>query len=84
MEYFLLLFSPLIGLIIGLMPALGATVAMLLLYPLLATMDVYAVIIFYAVIISCKEFSGSISAICFNLLGEITSAPVINKCFFMG
>jgi TctA family transporter len=71
MEYLVLLLAPFIGILIGFIPALGATMAMLLLYPLLGKLDVHLIIIFYAVIISCKEFSGSVSAICFNLLGEI-------------
>ena len=79
MEYLVLLLAPLIGILIGFIPALGATMAMLLLYPLLGRLDVHLIIIFYAVIISCSQFSGSVSAICFNLLGEITSAPVIKE-----
>lgn len=79
MEYLVLLLAPFIGILIGFIPALGATMAMLLLYPLLGKLDAHLIIIFYAVIISCKEFSGSVSAICFNLLGEITSAPVMQE-----
>ena len=39
MEYILLLSAPLIGLLVGLLPTLGATITMLLLYPILQQFD---------------------------------------------
>jgi putative tricarboxylic transport membrane protein len=77
MEWTLLLAAPVIGLLVGMLPALGATTAMLLLYPLLAQFDSFYIILFYCIMINAREFSGSVSAIGFNLLGEVTSAPVL-------
>jgi TctA family transporter len=77
MEWILLLAAPIIGLLVGFLPALGATTTMLLLYPLLAQFDPLYIILFYCIMINAREFSGSVSAIGFNLLGEVTSAPVL-------
>jgi putative tricarboxylic transport membrane protein len=79
MEYILLLSAPLIGLLVGLLPTLGATITMLLLYPILQQFDFVYIILFYAIMINASQFSGSVSAISFNILGEVSSAPVLKE-----
>ena len=79
MEYLLLLSAPFIGLLVGLLPSMGATMMMLLLYPILQHIDFIYIILFYAIMINASQFSGSVSAIGFNLLGEISSAPIIKE-----
>jgi putative tricarboxylic transport membrane protein len=79
MEYILLLSAPLIGLLVGLLPTMGATITMLLLYPILQQFDFIYIILFYAIMINASQFSGSVSAISFNLLGEVSSAPVLKE-----
>ena len=78
-QYILILLAVPIGVLVGLLPGLGALMTMVLLYPLLDSFDIYTIIIFYAVLVNAKEFSGSVSALNFNVLGEITSAPVLKE-----
>ena len=52
---------------------------MLLLYPVLQHINFIYIILFYAIMINASQFSGSVSAIGFNILGEISSAPVIKE-----
>lgn len=79
MEYLFLLFAPLIGLLVGLLPSMGATMMMLLLYPVLQHINFIYIILFYAIMINASQFSGSVSAIGFNILGETSSAPAIKE-----
>ncbi len=78
-QYILIFLAVPIGVLVGLLPGLGALLAMVLLYPLLDSFDFYTIIIFYAVLVNAKEFSGSVAALNFNMLGEITSAPVLKE-----
>ena len=73
------MFAPLIGLLVGLLPSMGATMMMLLLYPILQHINFIYIILFYAIMINASQFSGSVSAIGFNILGETSSAPAIKE-----
>jgi putative tricarboxylic transport membrane protein len=79
MEYFIILFAPVIGVLVGLIPALGATLTLILMYPLLMQLEPLTLILFYAVMVNARDFSGSVSAISFGLLGEITSIPALKE-----
>lgn len=79
MEYLIILSAPVIGVIVGLIPALGATLTMILLYPLLMQFEPLTLILFYAIMVNARDFSGSVSAISFGLLGEITSIPALKE-----
>lgn len=63
------------GLLIGLLPGAGHPMLMILTFPLLTVLPPHLVLIFYIVSVQASEFSGSVSALGFGLLGEITSQP---------
>jgi len=79
MELLLLLLAPAIGILVGLMPGLGPVFMLLILYPMLNMMSPAVLIAFYAVMISARDFSGSVAALCFGTLGEVTSAPALRE-----
>ena len=79
MDWLLLISAPFIGLLVGLMPALGATLLLILMYPFLVTFDVATLIMFYAIVVGARDFSGSVSALNFGLLGEVTSVPILKE-----
>ena len=79
MDLLLLLLAPAIGILVGLMPGLGPVFMLLILYPMLNMMSPAVLIAFYAVMISARDFSGSVAALCFGTLGEVTSAPALRE-----
>ena len=79
MDWLLLISAPFIGLLVGLMPALGATLLLILMYPWLVQFDVATIIMFYAIMVGARDFSGSVSALNFGLLGEVTSVPILKE-----
>jgi putative tricarboxylic transport membrane protein len=78
-EWLLLLSAPMIGVVIGLMPALGALFVMLMLYPVLLHVTPWVVVVFYAMIIAARDFSGSVAALGFGMLGEVSSGPALRE-----
>jgi len=77
--WLLLCVAPLIGIVVGLMPGLGALLVVLLLYPLLILMPSWAVVVFYAMVIAARDFSGSVAALGFGMLGEVSSGPALRE-----
>jgi TctA family transporter len=78
-EWLLLGVAPLIGIVIGLMPGLGALFVMLMLYPMLLHVSPVVVILFYAMIIAARDFSGSVAALGFGMMGEVSSGPALRE-----
>lgn len=78
-EWLLLAAAPMIGVVIGLMPALGALFVMLMLYPMLLHVTPWVVVVFYAMIIAARDFSGSVAALGFGMLGEVSSGPALRE-----
>ena len=78
-DILLLVASPFIGILVGLLPAMGAFFTLILLFPLVSLMEPLYLIVFYAIMISARDFSGSVSALNFGLLGEVTSLPVLQE-----
>lgn len=79
MDILLLSSAPLLGLIIGLLPGVGVTLSLILLWPILILFDPITLLVFYSMVVTAKEFSGSVSALNFGLMGEVTSAPAIKE-----
>lgn len=79
LSIFILSIAPIIGVIIGLIPGVGSFVTMITFYPLLMQVDPWISIYFYAIIITASQFSGSVVAIKFGLVGEITSIPATQE-----
>jgi putative tricarboxylic transport membrane protein len=78
-EWLLLAVAPLVGIVIGLMPGLGALFVMLMLYPMLLHVSPWIVVVFYAMMLAARDFSGSVAALGFGMLGEVSSGPALRE-----
>jgi len=78
-EWLLLAAAPLIGIVIGLMPGLGALFVMLMLYPMLLHVTPWVVVVFYSMIIAARDFSGSVAALGFGMMGEVSAGPALRE-----
>lgn len=74
-----IIIAPIVGIIVGLLPAIGALMTMIAFYPLLVAVDPLTSICFYAMMLTASQFSGSVAAIWFGVLGESTSIPVLQE-----
>lgn len=72
-----LLSATVAGLFAGLMPGIGSSALMLTSLPVLFVLPPELCIIFYAMAVQSAQFSGSVSAINFGMLGELTSYPAL-------
>jgi putative tricarboxylic transport membrane protein len=78
-EWLLLATAPVVGVVVGLMPGLGALFVMLMLYPMLLHVTPWVVVVFYAMIIAARDFSGSVAALGFGMMGEVSSGPALRE-----
>lgn len=67
------------GLLIGLIPGFGQSLMLVAAFPILMSLPAEACILFYIALIQCTQFSGSVAAINFGLLGEPTSEPALRE-----
>lgn len=65
------------GILIGLLPGLGASATMLMLYPVLFQFDIISLFVFYIALINSTQYYGSVSAIVFGVTGEVSSLPAV-------
>ena len=72
-----LLTATFFGLFAGLMPGIGSSALMLTSLPLLYVLPPELCILFYALGIQSSQFSGSVAAINFGMMGELTSYPAL-------
>lgn len=72
-----ILSGTLAGLVAGIMPGLGSSALMITALPVLYYLPPEVCIIYYAVAIQASQFSGSVSAINFGMMGELTSYPAL-------
>lgn len=72
-----LMAAALAGLVAGILPGVGSSALMLAALPLLYSLPPELCIIYYAVAIQASQFSGSVSAINFGMMGELTSYPAL-------
>ena len=72
-----LLSATVAGLFAGLMPGIGSSALMLTALPLLYNLPPELCIIFYALAVQASQFSGSVAAINFGIMGELTSYPAL-------
>ena len=78
MEWFLLL-GCLFGATSGLIPGIGNTVVMSLMFPFLIHVEPMNVIVFYIAAISLGQYTGSVSATVFSVPGESSSLPAVKE-----
>jgi putative tricarboxylic transport membrane protein len=65
------------GYVVGLMPGIGVTVMMILLFGILTKIPVLMLLIFYTCCVSACQFGGSVTALATGLPGETNSFPLI-------
>lgn len=78
MEFYLLL-GCLFGATSGLIPGIGNTVVMSLMFPFLIHVEPMNVIVFYIAAISVGQYTGSVSATVFSVPGESSSLPAVKE-----
>jgi putative tricarboxylic transport membrane protein len=74
-----LLLGCLTGAISGLLPGIGNTVVMSLMFPFLIYVDPMNVIVFYIATLSIGQYTGSVSATVFSVPGESSSLPAVKE-----
>ena len=74
-----LLLGCLAGALSGLLPGIGNTVVMSLMFPLLIYVDPMSVIVFYIALISVSQYTGSVSGTVFSVPGESSSLPAVKE-----
>jgi TctA family transporter len=70
-------FAVFLGTIVGLIPGVNISSALLLSYPLLLIFDPITVVVYYAVLISLSQYFGSVSATFFSMPGSMTAIPAL-------
>jgi putative tricarboxylic transport membrane protein len=78
-EYLIILLAVPFGLISGLLPSIGSTVSIVLLYVFLQQLTPDIILSFYIVFLTASQFSGSVSALWLGVMGELTSLPIIRE-----
>ena len=66
------------GMVTGLLPGIGPSVILLGSWPLLMQSSLPGLFAFYIVLLITSQYFGSISAILYGVMGEITSVPAVN------
>ena len=69
------------GMLMGLLPGIGAAMLMLLMYPvlLLSFVDIWVLMCFYLGIVNSGQYYGSVSASVFGVIGESSSLPAVKN-----
>lgn len=68
-----------LGLMAGMLPAVGNTVTMIVMLPIISNWPAEIIIIFYAVLIQCSNFTSSVSSLNLGVLGDITGEPALRE-----
>lgn len=79
-DYLLLtyvLFGILSGVIVGLIPGIGNTFVLILLFPFLLKIDPFYLIVFSMSMLSISQYMGSVTCIIFSAPGESSSMPAL-------
>lgn len=74
---FLILAGLLAGAVVGMLPGVGTTTCLLGMYPLISTLSLQGMFVFYIAMIGTTQYFGSITAIIFGSAGEVTSQPAV-------
>ena len=68
-----------VGLLVGIIPGMGTTFALIAGYPVLAAWPTDWMLAYYAAVTMSSQFSSSVSALMFGVLGEFTSQPALKE-----
>jgi TctA family transporter len=63
------------GFLAGLIPGIGNTIMLFMLYPFLMESTLFQMLVFYLGLASVSQFSGSVIATVFGIPGESSSLP---------
>jgi len=75
---FVLFFSVVLGMLIGLLPGLPGVIGLLLFLPMLSNLPPELAILFFCCCICVTQYFGSVSALLFRIPGEASSLPALN------
>lgn len=64
---------------VGLLPAIGDSTMMIMLYPFAAHLEFNTLIAFYATMITCGQFSSSVAGLWLGIAGDVTAIPVLKE-----
>jgi len=78
-DYLLLLLAAPLGLIFGMLPGIGATVAMMMLYTTLMLFPPNIILAFYITFMIATQFSCAVAALWLGIMGEPTSLPIMKE-----
>lgn len=68
-----------VGFLAGLIPGIGNTVMLFLLFPFLMESTLFQMLVFYLAMSSVSQFSGSVIATVFGVPGEMSSMPAVRE-----
>lgn len=77
MEILVIALGIFIGIVAGMLPGIGPSFVMLMLFPILLNFDLISLFVFYFVLVSSSQYYGSVSAITYGVSGEISSLPAV-------
>lgn len=76
-------YGTLIGAIAGMIPGIGLTVTLLILFPILVQFDLLELLVFYVSMAGTVQYIGSVCAIYFGVPGEVNSLPAVKEGYRM-
>lgn len=68
----------LLGYIVGLLPGVGVSMVLIILFPFLIKINLPIVLIFYCSMVSAAQYGGSVTALALGLPGEQNSYPLLS------
>jgi putative tricarboxylic transport membrane protein len=66
-----------LGYLVGLLPGIGVSMVLIILYPFLIKISLPFVLVFYCCMVSAAQFGGSVTAIAIGVPGEQNSYPLL-------
>jgi putative tricarboxylic transport membrane protein len=73
------LLGGIVGLVVGLLPGMGTSFILVAAYPILIGWPVEWLLMFYTSVTTSSQFAGSVSALVFGVIGEITGQPAMQE-----
>ena len=68
-----------LGLFVGIVPGIGTSTVLIIIYPFLLDFNLPQLFSFYSCILIVSQYCGSVSAILLGIPGEITSLPAVKE-----
>ena len=68
-----------LGLLVGIVPGMGTSFALIAGYPIIAAWPTDWMLAYYTAVTMSSQFSSSVSALMFGVLGEFTAQPALKE-----